>query len=146
MKKISKSQLVLFFFTAFYTLTFASEKSLNFSANQDKYSYQLEQLNYFLKDFNDGYYGYIEVVDGYIVIRFRDGNYSKFKIENMAAPEYDTTWDQITWDCKNESLCVETDWNDEGKESGILFSELGSYNMNYLYDLLNSFISAYKRK
>lgn len=107
------------------------------------YSYELNKLNSFLENFEDGYFGYFEVKDGFVIIRFKEGNYSKFKMEDMAAPILDTKWGQVNWDCKNEVLCVETDWNEDGKESGILFTETGSSNLDYLMELLNSFISAY---
>jgi hypothetical protein len=117
-----------------------------FSTNTDsRYQYELNQLNVFLEDFDDGYFSKIEVIDDYINISFKKGNYSKFRLEDMASPILDSRWGYIYWDCKNESLCVETDWNENGKESGILFVDSGSSNLDYLIELLNNFINAYNK-
>jgi hypothetical protein len=128
-----------------FTIVQANISTTNIS-NSILYEIELEKLNAFLEDFEDGFFGHMEVVDGFVIIHFKEGNYSKFKVEDMTAPVLDTKWGQINWDCKNGSLCVETDWNDEGKESGILFQEMGGSNLDYLMDLLNYFISAYNNK
>lgn len=122
----------------------SGQYSFNQEDNAARYEAELNALNVFLEDFSDGYYGYIEVVDDFVVIRFQEGKYSKFKLADMADPVLDTKYDQISWDCKNSANCVLTDWNDEGVETGILFQEMGSINMDYLMDLLSNFISAYK--
>lgn len=128
-------------------MSFTTIHAENLSYNSDnRYTYELNKLNAFLEDFEDGYFGYMEVIDEYVYIRFQEGNFSKFRIEDMANPVLDTKWGQVNWDCKNESLCVETDWNEDGKESGILFQEMGGSSLDYLMDLLNNFISAYNNK
>lgn len=122
----------------------ASQETFNQDGDASRYEAALNELNEFLKDFDDGYYGYIEVVDDFIVIRFQEGKYSKFKIKDMAMPEWNDTYGQVTWDCKNSSNCVLTDWNDEGVESGILFQSFS--DLDYLMELLSNFISAYQSK
>lgn len=137
-------------YTLILGLMFACFSVLNAESFSTKavsdYSYELNKLNSFLENFEEGYYGYFEVKDGFVIIRFKEGNYSKFKMEDMAAPILDTKWGQVNWDCKNEVLCVETDWNEDGKESGILFTELGSSSLDYLMEILNDFIDAYSKK
>lgn len=130
-----------------FLASFSTVQSGVFYYNSDsRYAIELSKLNVFLEDFDDGYFSKIEVMDDYINISFREGNYSKFRVEDMASPVLDTRWDAVYWDCKNESLCVETDWNEDGKESGILFTETGSSNLEYLMELLNNFINAYNNK
>lgn len=145
MKKMIKLiTAIICFFTLGILQSQAQTSSFSTKKNPARFERQLGQLNALLEDFDDGFFGKMEVVDGYVIIRFQEGKYSKFRIEDMADPVLDERWGQVNWDCKNESLCVETDWNDEGKESGILFSDLGSDNLSYLTELLNDFIRAYK--
>lgn len=135
---------MLFLFGVVYANT--SQGYFTQDGNASRYASALSQLNALLEDFNDGYYGQVEVVDEYIIIRFQEGKYSKFKIADMADPVLDIKYDQVTWDCRNSSNCVLTDWNEEGVESGILFQEMGSSNLGYLLELLSNFISAYRSK
>ena len=110
------------------------------------YQNELKALNAFLVDFEDGFFGYIEVVDGQIQIQFKEGKFSKFDLENMTEPELNETYGQVTWNCKDDDACVTTDWSEEGKETGILFSGSGSAELEYLMELLNGFIKAYRAK
>jgi hypothetical protein len=147
MKRLFQSILLVIGLLAMsFSASYAQTSSFSTKKNQDRYKYQLEQLNAFLADFKDGYYGQMAVEDGFVIIRYQDGYYSKFRIEDMADPELYTRWGQISWNCKNESLCVETDWNEAGKESGILFSDFGSIMLEDLMELLTNFINAYKGK
>lgn len=129
-----------------FSMGFAGSLTAHSDKNPERYENELKALNEFLEYFDDGSYGYMEVVDGFIVIRFKEGKYSKFRMEDMQEPVLYERWSQINWDCKNESDCVETDWNDSGKESGVLFSEFGSTEMGSLLELLNNFIKAFNKK
>lgn len=141
------SSILLFLLFALGTVhTAFAYTSKTAEDNGLRYENELKSLNAFLEDFDDGFYGYMEVVDDFVIIRFREGYYSKFRMQDMAAPVLYENWGQVNWDCKNESYCVETDWNDEGKETGILFSESGSIHLGYLVELLNNFIRAYNGK
>jgi hypothetical protein len=124
----------------------AQTSSFSTKKNPSRYQNQLEELNSFLEGFDQGNSGQISVENDFIIIKYPEGQYCKFKMEDMAAPVMEERWGQINWDCKNESLCVETDWNDDGKDSGVLFSELGSIVLGDLLGLLNSFIAAYNGK
>lgn len=114
--------------------------------NPKHHENELNALNAFLADFDDGFFGYIEIVDGQIQIRFRDGKFSKFHLENMMEPELNETYGQVSWNCKDDGPCVTTDWSEDGKETGILFSGSGPADLEYLMELLNGFIKAYGNK
>jgi hypothetical protein len=120
------------------TSSFATKK------NPARFEAQLGQLNTFLEGFSDGYYGTMEVEGDFVIIRFPEGKYSKFKVEDLYDPVLEARFGQIYWDCIDGSLCVETDWNDEGSETGILFSDYGSDGLEELLSLLNDFIRAYR--
>jgi hypothetical protein len=147
MKRIFQSILLVIGLLAMsFSASYAQTSSFSTKKNPDRYKDQLEKLNAYLADFKDGYYGQMAVEDGFVIIRYQDGDYGKFRIEDMADPELYTRWGQISWNCKNESLCVETSWNEEGRESGILFSDFGSPLIEDLMELLTDFIKAYKGK
>jgi len=143
--------LKLYFATiCFCVLGFSNTQaqSSSFSTKKDpaRYEYQLSQLNAFLEDFDEGNSGQISVENDLIVINYPEGQYCKFKIADMADPVLDTRWNQISWDCINESPCVESTWTDDGRETGVMFSELLSTTTGDLMELLTDFIRAYKGK
>ena len=107
------------------------------------YWQDLNKLNIYLKDISDGFYGQFEVKDHFIILNFKEGKYSKFKMQDMADPLIDSKYGQLHFDCKGEKYCILTDWNDEGKETGLLFTEDGSYNLEDLYELLLNFKKSY---
>lgn len=144
MPSLMKSFL-LFFALGTVSIAYANVSNAT-ASNSLQYKDELKALNGFLEDFDDGFYGYIEVADNYIIIRFKEGNYSKFRLEDMAAPVVYEKWGQLNWDCKDENHCVETDWNENGKETGILFSQLGFDDWDYFLELLHKFIDAYRGK
>lgn len=148
LSELVKKSFVLLFAIVIAESTLAVNKSTTVTANQNTSGYEKElaALNEFLKDFDDGFYGYFEVKDDFITLHFQEGKYSKFKLQDMAAPVVDRKYGQLTWDCKNENYCVTTDWNENGKETGILFSDPGSGSLDDLSELLTNFISAYCQK
>ena len=145
MKSLTKVSLV--FIGAFILIILQAQAQTSpFSSMKDpaRYQYQLEELNSFLEGFDDGNSGQVSVEKDSIIIKYPEGQYCKFKVEDMADPVLSTRWSQINWDCLNESQCVETDWTDDGRDSGVMFSELGSVTIGDLMDLLQNFIAAYK--
>jgi hypothetical protein len=143
--ELKSGLLLLVVMIATCCLTY-SNSSPSISPYSPQYEDELQALNEFLKDFDDGFYGYFEVKDGFIYLQFKEGKFSKFKLKDMAEPEVDRTYGQLNWDCKNDAYCVTTDWNEEGKETGILFSDPGSVSLDYLLELLTNFINAYSGK
>ena len=121
-----------------FLLTFALQ-----SAKSQDYQDELNDLNEYLKDISDGFYGQFEVKDNYVILNFKEGKYSKFKMQDMADPVIDNKYGQLHFDCKGDKYCVTTDWNEEGKETGLLFSDDGSFNLEDLYELLLNFKKTY---
>ena len=127
MKK--KSSLILLLF------------SFNFLTAQN-YQSELKKLNDYLKSFDNGYYGYFEVKDGYIYDRFKAGKYNKFKMEDIQGAEIQEQYSRVIFKCKT-GTCISTDWKENGKEEYTQFVTNGAYNYQELADLLNDFRAAY---
>ena len=49
------------------------------------YKEELKKVNDFLKTFDNGYYGYLEIKDGYLYDRFPSGKYSKSEIKYLGS-------------------------------------------------------------
>ena len=113
------------------------------SAKSQDYQDELNDLNEYIKDISDGFYGQFEVKDNYVILNFKEGKYSKFRMQDMADPVIDNKYGQLHFDCKGDKYCVTTDWNEEGKETGLLFSDDGSFNLEDLYELLLNFKKTY---
>lgn len=110
------------------------------------YQSELKKLNDYLKTFDNGYYGYFEVKDGYIYDRFKAGKYNKFKMEDMEGAEIQTQYSRVIFKCKGDNKCISTDWKENGKEDYTQFVTSGSYNYQELATLLDNFRDAYLGK
>jgi len=109
------------------------------------YQTELKKLNDYLKTFDNGYYGYWEVKDGYIYDRFKAGKYNKFKMEDMEGAIIQAEYSRVIFKCKTGD-CISTDWKPNGKEPYTQFTQNGAYNYKELADLLNNFRDAYLAK
>lgn len=107
------------------------------------YQTELKKLNDYLKTFDNGYYGYFEVKDGYIYDRFKAGKYNKFKMEDMEGAVIQEQYSRVIFKCKYDDKCISTDWKENGREEYTQFTKSGSYNYQELADLLNNFRDAY---
>lgn len=118
-------------------------KSSNTKTNTTNgYQSALEKLNTFLKTFDNGYYGYLEVKDGFIYMRFKAGKYNKFKMEDMEGAIIQEQYNRVILKCKS-GTCISTDWKENGKEEYSQFTNGSTYNYQELADLLNNFKDAY---
>lgn len=116
------------------------------SNSTENYQTALKKLNDYLKIFDNGYYGYWEVKDGYIYDRFKAGKYNKFKMEDMEGAVIQPEYSRVIFKCKGDNKCIETDWKPNGREDYTQFTTNGSYNYKELADLLNNFRDAYLGK
>lgn len=107
------------------------------------YQQQLEDLNSFLKNLSGGYYGYIEVKDGYIYQRFKAGKYNRFKMEDIEGAFADEYKQKVILKCKDNNSCIETDWEPNGKRSSTPITSSANFDHNKLASLINDFRDAY---
>ena len=122
-----------------------STKSTSNNSSTGNYQTALKKLNDYLATFDNGYYGYFEVKDGYIYDRFKAGKYNKFKMEDIEGAVIQEQYSRVIFKCKSGN-CISTDWKENGKEEYTQFTKSGSYNYQELADLLNNFRDAYLSK
>ena len=122
-----------------------STKSTSNNSSTGNYQTALKKLNDYLATFDNGFYGYFEVKDGYIFDRFKAGKYNKFKMEDIEGAVIQEQYSRVIFKCKSGN-CISTDWKENGKEEYTQFTKSGSYNYQELADLLNNFRDAYLGK
>ena len=123
-----------------------STKSTSNNTSTGNYQTALKKLNDYLKTFDNGYYGYFEVKDGYIYDRFKAGKYNKFKMEDIEGAVIQEQYSRVIFKCKGGNKCISTDWKVNGTEDYTQFTQSSSYNYQELADLLNNFRDAYLGK
>jgi hypothetical protein len=124
-------------------LTENSKTANNSTATAGNYQSALKKLNDYLKTFDNGYYGYFEVKDGYIYDRFKAGKYNKFKMEDIEGAEIQEQYSRVIFKCKGNNKCISTDWKVNGTEDYTQFTTGSSYNYQELAGFLNDFKDAY---
>ncbi|MBK9328802.1 MAG: hypothetical protein IPM95_05645 [Sphingobacteriales bacterium] len=107
------------------------------------YKIHLEKINNYLKTFDNGYYGYLEIKDGYLYDRFPSGKYSKSEIKFLTNAYESEFRRKVTLDCTDKKECVYSTYTDSYHNS-IGFSTTTDFNTKELIDLLNAFLAAYK--
>lgn len=126
------------------TTSYTSNSSNTSKVNNNKTA--LQKLNEYLKTFDNGYYGYFEVKDGYIYDRFKAGKYNKFKMEDIEGAVIQEEYKRVIYKCKGSAKCISTDWKVNGTEDYTQFTTGSPYNYQELADLLNNFRDEYLGK
>ena len=76
------------------------------------YKEQLKAVNDYLKTFDNGYYGYLEIKDGFLYDRFPSGKYSKSEIKYLGnAVALDNEY-KISIECTDSKDCVFSTYTD----------------------------------
>ncbi len=117
----------------------------NVSTNSNNKDYQsaLNKINNYLKTFDAGYYGYLEVKDGYLYDRFKSGKYSKAYISDLSMAEVKEPGKEVIINCNNNNQCVFSTYTDSYHKQ-MTFSQSSNFNTGELVTLLNNFLDAYK--
>lgn len=102
----------------------------------------LQKVNDFLKTFDNGYYGYLEIIDGYLYDRFPSGKYTKSLMSDLSKAEEETYKRKVRIKCKNDADCVFSTYTDSYHKQ-LSFSQSSDFNTSELISLLNNLISAY---
>ena len=106
------------------------------------YTKELDALNNFLTSFDDGFFGHMEVKDGYIFTRFKGGSFNKFKMQDMQDAVIEG--EKVMFRCKNNVYCQSTDWKENSnKYSHFYGDKVTTSQLVELKDLLNNFKKAY---
>lgn len=114
------------------------------NTNPKSYQSELKAVNDYLKTFDNGYYGYLEIIDGYLYDRFKNGgNYCKALINNIDVAVEAEAKRKVSLKCKSDDLCVFSTFTSSNHAS-FSFSQNSDFNTKTLIDLLNNLIAAYK--
>ncbi len=108
------------------------------------YTDALKKLNTYLKTFDNGYYGYFEIIGNDIYMRFKAGKYNKFKAADMQGAVIQEEYKRVIFKCKGDNKCISTDWNENGKEEYSQFTTGNAYNYQELKNLLDNFLASVK--
>jgi hypothetical protein len=119
-----------------------SSSNSNTSKVNGNYQIELNKLNDYLKTFDDGYYGYLEIKDGILYDRFKSGKYTKTAMNQLATAKVETEKRKIIIPCKNGESCVFSTYTDS-YHNQLSFSQSTDFNTAQLVTLFNNFISAY---
>ncbi len=133
--------------TSFETTTIATNTTPKKTSNNSiSLKDALKQLNDYLKTFDDGYYGYFEIKDEDIYLRFKAGKYDKFEMEEMEGAIIQEEYKRVIFKCKGSNKCITTDWKINGQEDYVQFTNSSVFNYQELVDLLNNFRDVYLRE
>ncbi|TWI85606.1 hypothetical protein IQ13_0769 [Lacibacter cauensis] len=103
----------------------------------------LNEINKHLQFFDKGYYGRMEIKDGFLVNYFRDGkNYRKIKLTDLNDVKLIVPNEKIAITCKQNTDCVFSTFTNS-YHNEFAFSETGGNNIHKLRTLLTEFISTY---
>lgn len=110
------------------------------------YQVQLDNLNNYLKTLNNGYYGQLEVKDGYVYRTTTVGNYDRFKMEDVGEAYVNAKYKSVKLKCNNNPTCIETNWTPTKTNDYIGFTANYRFDYQELATLLNNFRDAYLGK
>ena len=113
------------------------------SNSTENYQTALKKLNDYLKTFDNGYYGYFEINDGYLYGRFKSGKYTKTRIADLdKAIKAESESTKVKVLCKNNDKCIFSTYTDSYHDY-LSLSQSNSFDRTVLIDLFNDFITAY---
>ena len=109
------------------------------------YQTHLNNINQYLKTFDDGYYGHFEVKDDSLYLRFRLGLYSKISIADFGNVVVEEANRKVSVQCKEDKKCVFNSYVN-ALYNDIKFYQYKDFNTAELITLLNNLITALKTK
>ncbi|HUM53584.1 MAG TPA: hypothetical protein PK431_17320, partial [Chitinophagales bacterium] len=112
------------------------------STKTNDYNSVLKKINDYLKTFDDGYYGYLEIKDGYLYDRFKSGKYSKSEIKYLTTAYEEEYKRKVGIKCKDDKDCVYSTYTDSYHKS-IGFSQSTDFNTAELIKMLNNLLAVY---
>lgn len=118
---------------------------ISLSGFSQSYTSELKKLNDYLKTFDNGYYGYLEISGGYLYDRFKSGKHTKALMSDLEKAETEIHNQKVKVICKDNKSCVFSTYTDSYHKE-MSFSQSASFNSSELVTLFNNFINAYNNK
>ena len=106
------------------------------------YQNELEQANEYLKTIKNGYYGQLDIQDGYLIVRFQSGKESKARINALDQALVVQENKKVAIGCKEGVKCVFSGYTNSYHPQ-MSFSQDGEFDTDEFVVLLNNLISAY---
>lgn len=107
-------------------------------ANYGRTSKELNAINTYLSKFDNGYYGYLEIQDGYLINYFKEANqYRKAKLSDLGEARVLTAGNKVGYTCKNGAKCDYSSLTKSYHED-FTFSQTTAFNTAELVKLLNA--------
>lgn len=113
------------------------------TTSSSNYQDALKKVNNYLKTFDNGYYGYLEIKDGYLYDQFKSGKYAKALINDLDIAQTVETSKKVNLKCKYNEKCVYSTYTD-AYHTTLDFSQSANFNTSELENLLNNLLKAYK--
>jgi len=105
----------------------------------------LQKLNKYLSSFNNGYYGNVEIKDGYWYTKFKAGEYCKAKMSDLGEAVVKLDANSVILKCKENSECVFSTWNN-GYNEYSQFRTTVNFDKEELAKLLNNVLDSYNNE
>lgn len=120
--------------------------SLNFNLlhSQNDLEIILNKVNNYLATFDNGYYGYLEIKDGYLIDHFKSNDYTKTKIDEFSGANLIDDDKIVALMCRNNKECVFSTYNNSYNKYA-QFRTPGEWDRKELQMLLNNLLKIYNR-
>lgn len=109
------------------------------------YQNELQQANEYLKTIKNGYYGQLEIKDGYLIVRFQSGKESKARMNALDHAFVVQENKKVAIGCKEGVKCVFSGYTNSYHPQ-MSFSQENEFDTQEWVDLLNSLMAAYNGK
>lgn len=106
----------------------------------------IDNFNQYLKTFDDGYYGYIELINGILYVRHQNGKTSHFKLGDISDVQViidSSAKEKVAFLCKYEKECVTIG---KDKIMRMAFWKKGSFDVRELRNLAKNVLESYKNE
>ena len=113
------------------------------TAYSQPYTILLDKLNVFLKTFDNGYYGHLEIKNDVLYDYYKNGTYSKININDISEAKVVDANRKIQIFC-NQGLCVTT--NSGGKFDNMPFSATADFDALGFAIKINALVKAFRNK
>lgn len=125
------------------TLSFAFLLLLS-TAYSQSYTSDLIKINKFLKTFDNGFYGKLEIKNGMLYNYYSNGRYAQVNISDIAQAKVVEANRKVSIECKSQTKCVKTGEGDSFDE--MPFSQESDFDADGFAAKLNAMIAHYNKK
>ncbi len=129
-----KNTLILLFLTIFISKTYSQT-----------YTEALNKVNDYLKTFDNGYYGYLEISGDYLYDYYQSGKYCKANIYDLSEASVAEASRKVVINCKLASDCIYSTYTNT-YHGELPFSATTDFNTSKLVNLLDDVLQAFKTK